>query len=232
MDKATIRTLAYQRLGIAQTNETNSLMDFLIDDIIIDILSDVEFDLTIKETTIATIASQAYALLPIDCAKPSKIWKDSRILEKLMPGQYWERRAVSSATQEPTGYSVLGLDSATGQRKVYFEPVPNGIYTYNLPYYALLSITDVEKIPAEYHLLIVVGLCLQLMSDKDPITGGINQAKIITKAEYDGRMNQIKGLEARTGDETTKVRVDPAFNLKTYRILKRGGGMGFHYPWD
>lgn len=232
MDKPTIRTLAYQRLGIAQTVETDSLMDFLIDDVIIDILGDVEFDLTIKETTVASITNQAWALLPTDCAKPSKVWKNNIILEKLMPGQYWERRAVNSATSEPTGYSLLGLDSATGQRRIYFEPVPNGIYTYNLPYYALLSIMDVSKIPVEYHLLIVVALCLQLMPDKDSTTGGINQAKIIAKAEYDARLNQIKGLEARTGDELVKSRVDASFRLKQHRILKRGAGAGFHYPWN
>lgn len=223
MDKPDVRTLVYQGLGIAQTVEMDSLIDILIDDVIIDILMKAELELSIVENTLVTSAATDNYNLPVGFSKPSKIWKADRVLRRLSPGQYWEKRSVYTSDGEPWAYSIMGRDTATGQRQVYVLPQANGIYTYNLAFYALSTIVDITKIPAEYHLLIVSAVKLQLVPDKDPVTGQLNSTKAFIKNEYDGRLKAILGLENRVGDDPIKAEVGKAVKLKNAYTLKPAG---------
>jgi len=222
MTEEQIQLMLYTQLGLAKSSEYDSLISSLIPDVALDIMVEAEYGLLLTTTTLATVSGQDYALLPTGFSKLCRLWKYGRdVVELKYPYEYYGKRKANNTNGEPECCIVMGRD-ANNRRKVFFEPVPNAVYTYNLSHYSVPQALTIQTIPEEWHLLITTGIKPYLIPD----TPGNEGKRGMAIAEYQAGLKKILSFENRKGDAINRGGIDPAILIKNRHTYPGGGGAG------
>jgi len=222
MTEEQIQLMLYTELGLAKSTEYDSLISELIKSVALDIMVVAEYGLLIVNSTLNTVSGQDYALLPTDFSKLARLWKYGRdIVELKYPYEYYGKRKANNTNGEPVWCMVMGRD-ANNRRKVFFEPVPDGIYPYTLSYYSTPKQLTIGSIPEEWHLTILKGIKPYLIAD----TPGNEGKRAMAIAEYNADLVKLLSFENRKGDAINRGGVDPAVKIKNRYTFPGGGGAG------
>jgi hypothetical protein len=118
-------------------------------------------DYYIKSGSVATIANNKFTALPSDCTVMKKLTDSSGNTVRWVASSQFDHTASAST---PTGAAIAG-------RNIWWNPVPDTVYTYTAYYHYqptdLSGENDVPELPPNFHDILAYGTAVKSRLAKD-----------------------------------------------------------------
>lgn len=169
---ASIRTTVRERADIPQSRKfTDAYVDAEIQTAwaeLHELIEDENEGYWDKDTTVATVANQAYVALPADCWKVKGIdILDGGEYRELRQIQIGERNRYGSTTDEPDAYRLT-------ERGADLFPTPNAVYTLRVTYARVVTPLSGSSVtvPNEWHDYVIWSTIIKISTSEERPTDG------------------------------------------------------------